>query len=136
MKNKLMGAAVFAGVLNAGVALAAAGSFMNDYAAEARKAEAGFAPSAERGKAFYHAEKPTPDGKLACSSCHTADPRGAGKTRAGKAIEPLAPAVNPQRFTDLKKTEKWFRRNCNDVLQRECTPAEKADFIAYLSSLK
>lgn len=136
MKNKIRAAVVFAGVLNGGVALAAAGSFMNDYAAQARQTDATFSPSVERGKAFYHTEKQTPDGKLACAGCHTADPRGTGKTSAGKAIEPLAPGVNPQRFSDLKKTEKWFRRNCNDVFARECTPAEKADFIAYVSSIK
>jgi hypothetical protein len=28
--------------------------------------------------------------------------------------------------------EKWFKRNCNDVLARACTPAEKADVLAYL----
>jgi hypothetical protein len=28
--------------------------------------------------------------------------------------------------------EKWFRRNCNDVLGRTCTPSEKADVMAYL----
>ena len=48
----------------------------------------------------------------------------------------MAPAAHPQRFTDAAKTEKWFRRNCNDVVGRECTPAEKADFISWLLSLK
>jgi hypothetical protein len=28
--------------------------------------------------------------------------------------------------------EKWFTRNCRDVLGRECTPAEKADIMAWL----
>jgi hypothetical protein len=32
--------------------------------------------------------------------------------------------------------EKWFKRNCGDVLGRVCTPAEKGDVIAYLNSLK
>ena len=48
----------------------------------------------------------------------------------------MAPAVNPERFTDAAKTEKWFRRNCNDVAGRECTPAEKADVLAWLLTLK
>ena len=48
----------------------------------------------------------------------------------------LAPAFNPERFTDPAKSEKWFRRNCNDVLARECTAAEKADVLAWLISLK
>ena len=28
--------------------------------------------------------------------------------------------------------DKWFRRNCNDVLSRECTAVEKADVLAWL----
>lgn len=54
----------------------------------------------------------------------------------GKTIAPLAPAANPERFTDTAKVEKWFRRNCKDVLSRECTATEKADVLAYLTSLK
>lgn len=71
-------------------------------------------------------------GEKQCTSCHTQDPRAAGKTRAGKRIEPMAPAVNPARFTDAAKVEKWFGRNCKDVLGRECTPVEKAGVLAWL----
>jgi hypothetical protein len=53
-----------------------------------------------------------------------------------KAIEPLAPAANAKRFTDSAKAEKWFRRNCKDVLARECTAAEKADVLAWLISVR
>ena len=64
------------------------------------------------------------------------DPRLAGRHAVtGKAIKPMAPAVNPARFTDPKKVEKWFRRNCRDVLERECTSGEQADVVAYLRSL-
>ena len=63
-------------------------------------------------------------------------PTGQGKhASTGKAIAPMAPAANPKAFTDAAKVDKWFRRNCNDVLERECTPAEKADVLAYLISL-
>jgi Domain of unknown function (DUF1924) len=48
----------------------------------------------------------------------------------------MAPHFNPTRFTDTAKTEKWFRRNCNDVVGRECSPGEKADFLTWLVSLK
>ena len=48
----------------------------------------------------------------------------------------MAPAANPERFTDAAKSAKWFRRNCNDVLGRECTSAEKADVLAWLVTLK
>lgn len=72
-----------------------------------------------------------------CSSCHGDVPTQPGKhASTGKAIAPLAPAVNPERFVDAAKTEKWFRRNCNDVVGRECSPAEKADVISWLRTLK
>jgi Domain of unknown function (DUF1924) len=72
-----------------------------------------------------------------CSSCHTAVPTVDGKhASTGKVIGPMAPAFNAERFTDSAKTEKWFRRNCNDVIGRECTPAEKADVLSWLLTLK
>lgn len=54
----------------------------------------------------------------------------------GKVIAALAPAFNAERFTDVAKTEKWFRRNCNDVLGLECAPMEKADVLAWLLTFK
>ena len=45
----------------------------------------------------------------------------------------MAVSANPARFTDPDKVEKWFRRNCNSVLGRECSAAEKADVIAWLA---
>jgi hypothetical protein len=72
-----------------------------------------------------------------CSSCHGTVPTQAGKhASTGKPIAPLAPAFNPARFVDAAKTEKWFRRNCNDVVGRECSAAEKADVIAWLRTFK
>lgn len=70
-----------------------------------------------------------------CSACHTSDITKAGKhATTGKAIEPMAVSVNPKRLSDPAKVEKWFTRNCKWTLGRECTPAEKADFIAYFQS--
>ena len=37
--------------------------------------------------------------------------------------------------TDSARVDKWFRRNCKDVLARECSAAEKADVLAYLIGL-
>lgn len=72
-----------------------------------------------------------------CASCHGATPTQTGKhASTGKPISALAPAFNPERFTDAAKTEKWFRRNCNDVVGRECSAAEKADVLAWLMTLK
>ncbi|HET6787981.1 MAG TPA: DUF1924 domain-containing protein, partial [Aquabacterium sp.] len=53
-----------------------------------------------------------------------------------KVIGALAPAANTERFTNPSKVEKWFRRNCKDVLSRECSAAEKADVLAWLITLK
>lgn len=95
---------------------------------------AGAAPQPARGQQFF-----TTRGSRdwSCSSCHGAVPTGPGKhAGTGKTIEPLAPAFNPARFADPAKTEKWFRRNCQDVLSRECSPGEKADVLAWLMSLK
>lgn len=72
-----------------------------------------------------------------CASCHGTPPTAQGKhASTGKPIEPLAPAFNPQAFTDSARSDKWFRRNCKDVLSRECSAAEKADVLAYLLSLR
>ncbi|WP_370868783.1 DUF1924 domain-containing protein [Polaromonas sp.] len=72
-----------------------------------------------------------------CASCHGAVPKQAEKhASTGKSIAPLAPAFNPERFTDAAKTEKWFRRNCSDVVGRECSAAEKADVLSWLMTLK
>ena len=72
-----------------------------------------------------------------CASCHGPVPTQTGKhASTGKPIGAMAPAFNPERFTDAAKTEKWFRRNCNDVLGRACTAAEKADVLAWLMTLK
>jgi hypothetical protein len=64
-------------------------------------------------------------------------PTQAGKHAAtGKPIGPLAPAFTPERFTDPAKADKWFRRNCNDVVGRDCTAAEKADVLSWLLTLE
>ncbi len=92
----------------------------------------GFSPA--RGEKFF---KQTHGNELSCSSCHTGDPAAAGKhAKTGKAIKPMAPAANAERFTDPKKVAKWFKRNCNDVLDRVCTPQEKGDVLAYLLTVK
>ena len=72
-----------------------------------------------------------------CASCHGTVPTQMGKhASTGKQIKPLAPAFNPERFTDVAKTEKWFRRNCKDVMARECSAAEKADIVSWLLTIK
>ncbi len=90
--------------------------------------------SAARGESFFRAKH---GAEWSCASCHTDDPATPGKhPRTGKVIEPLAPSAYAGRFTNPKKVEKWFKRNCNDVLNRECTPQEKGDVLAYLLTIR
>jgi Domain of unknown function (DUF1924) len=97
-------------------------------------AQAGGPGQAERGRSFFTS---THGGDWSCSTCHGKPPTSPGKhASTGKPIDAMAPAVNPKVFTDSARVEKWFRRNCKDVVQRECSAAEKADVLAYLISLK
>jgi hypothetical protein len=68
------------------------------------------------------------------TSCHGENPSVPGKNaKTGKVIEPMAVSANPKRFTDRAEVEKWFKRNCQQVLGRECTPGEKGDFITFMA---
>ena len=97
-------------------------------------AQAASAVNAQRGQQFFAAKHGR---EWSCASCHTHNPlQGGQHAGTGKAISALAPAGNAQRFTEAAKVEKWFRRNCNDVVGRECSAAEKADVLAWLMSLK
>ena len=90
--------------------------------------------SATRGENFF---KTKHNHNLSCSTCHTDNPAAQGKhSETDKIIKPLAPAANEERFTDMKKVAKWFKRNCNDVLDRECTAQEKGDVITYLLTVR
>ena len=112
-------------------------TLLQGYSRDARKEDSGFKEfSVERGRTLYEGRGRAQGNLLSCASCHGMDPRSQGKTRAGKVIEAMAPAINPSRFTDAKKVEKWFLRNCDDVLKRNCTSIEKGDFITYLLSQK
>ncbi|MCA0244448.1 MAG: DUF1924 domain-containing protein [Proteobacteria bacterium] len=96
--------------------------------------QAGAAGDAARGQRFFDG---THGGEWSCSSCHGKPPTGPGRhADTGKAIQPLAPAFNPKAFTSTARVDKWLRRNCNDVLKRECSAAEKADVMAYLNGFK
>jgi cytochrome c peroxidase len=105
------------------------------YEIAARQEAPGFdAFSPQRGEQLFHS---THGREWSCASCHTQNPRGAGThAKTGQRIAPLAPVANGERFTSLDKTEKWFRRNCNDVVGRPCTAREKGDVLAYLMLLK
>lgn len=104
--------------------------FLARYETEARQSSPGFSASAERGEKFFTSPH---GGEWSCSTCHTKNPAARGKhANTGKAIEPMAPAANPERLASTRSVEKWFGRNCKDVLGRACTPGEKADVVAWL----
>ena len=96
--------------------------------------EAGSAASAERGARFFNSKQ---GGEWSCASCHTDKPTQAGRhAKTDKPIAALVPAANAERFTDAAKVDKWFRRNCNDTVNRLCSAQEKADVMAWLLTLK
>lgn len=94
-------------------------------------AQYGVPGDAARGKAAWSKEWPAADGTRSCTTCHGADLSAPGEhATTGEPIDPMTAA---DRFTDPLKIEKWFGRNCRWTLGRDCTPAEKADFLTYLT---
>lgn len=107
------------------------------YVTAAAASQAGFTPSAQRGDSFFRQRFARNDKMPACTSCHTDSPLNPGKHAVtGKDIKPLAPPANADRLSDPAKVEKWFDRNCREVVGRLCTPAEKADFVVFLSEAR
>ena len=131
--------AVVAGVLACGAVQAAPQDLLQHYALQAKQESPQFqAFSAARGEQFFHAKRSHSSGKtLSCAACHTDNPKLSGHNEiTGKEIRPMAPIANAERLTDAAKVEKWFKRNCQDVMERACTAQEKGDFVAYLISIK
>lgn len=102
------------------------------FAAYQRAAKA--APDVQRGKTFWNAQHKDDQGQaVSCATCHGEDLTKPGKHyKSGKVIEPMSRRSNPERLTDAEKVEKWFKRNCKQVLDRECTPLEKIDLLTFL----
>ena len=92
--------------------------------------------SAQRGEELWNREFTVSIQPRSCATCHTSDPRLTGKhVRTRKLIKPMAPSVNPERFTNQRKSEKWFKRNCKWTLGRVCTAQEKGDVLEFLKTL-
>lgn len=103
------------------------------YSTAARQSQPDFAPDSTRGKSFALRKWGASQALPSCATCHTDRPSSGGRHAiTGKAIAALSPTASPQRFSNPAKVEKWFKRNCNEVLGRACTPAEKADFIKFV----
>jgi len=75
-----------------------------------------------------------PISERSCSTCHTDNLKNKGKhARTGKELKPLAPSVNKQSLSDVKKITKWLKRNCKWTLGRECTAQEKSDILTFIN---
>jgi hypothetical protein len=134
---------------------------LESYAAQARSDDPSFAGfSAERGAAFYrepHVIKGA--GVWSCASCHLKDPRYSvrahrtdipcrachvindwehpdPKHAKKRVIDAFAPSANSIRLSDAHKVENFLKLNCLLLIQRECTPKEKGDVIAYLLTVE
>ena len=129
--------ALLTGLLAPGLQAATPAEMLETYRVEAARQVAGFQPDAARGGEFYARRFAVSAKMPSCASCHGDTPTQTGAHAVtGKAIKPLAPSANPERFTDRAKVEKWFGRNCKEVVGRDCTAVEKADFIAFLQEAR
>ena len=106
-----------------------------NYAVEAKRENPAFVTfDARRGDVFFHEKH---GGEWSCSSCHTDNPSDMGRHVVTlKTIHPMRAGADSDRLQDPHKVEKWFKRNCKDVLSRECTALEKGDVLTYLLSVQ
>jgi hypothetical protein len=134
MTAKKIGVAMLL-IVGAGIAYAETpSSLIAGYTAEAARTTPGFTSSAERGQQFFMRKWGVSKTMPSCATCHSDQPAAEGKhVVTDKRIAPISPSVNPKRFTSTAKVEKWFGRNCQEVVGRECSAAEKADFIQFVS---
>jgi hypothetical protein len=94
------------------------------------RADAALPLSTEAGESFWRKQH----GQRSCTTCHTKSLYALGNhQKTKKIIQPMAPSINPERFTDPKKVKKWFLRNCKWTIGRECTAQEKGDVLQWLS---
>ena len=106
---------------------AAVNNLLQDYAIQGANTA-----DAEQGKQLWQ-KTFNKNGERSCASCHTKDLTLSGKhIKTNKEIKPMSPSVNPERLTDGKKINKWFKRNCKWNLGSECTAQEKTNFLVYI----
>lgn len=109
----------------------------SDYGIFAKKLNPDVVLSAEAGRTFYTKKVLVAGKDLSCSTCHTDDPTKDGKhSVTGNAIKPMAPSVNPKRFSDINKSERKFSDHCKDLYGKNCSPQDKANFVTYLLTFK
>lgn len=100
---------------------------LQDYAAQGAAA----ADMKQGGKLWQQVFRE--NGARSCASCHTKDLTKNGKhVKTRKLIKPMSPSINPERLSNARKVNKWFKRNCKWTMGRECTAQEKSDFLVYI----
>jgi len=108
-----------------------------DFGLYAAKLNPKFTLSAENGRAFYIKKVMIKGKDYSCSSCHTDNPANKGKhIKTGKEIQPMAPSVNPKRFSDIQKSAQKFAEHCKDLYGKDCSAEEKGNFITYLLTIE
>jgi len=111
--------------------------FADQYAAHVKAIDPSYKLTAEAGRAFYVKKYSRKGKEESCASCHTDNPAKAGKhTETDKPIQPLSPAADAKRFSNLQRVEKNFKVHCQDIIGRDCTPQEKGDYIIYLLTVQ
>lgn len=108
------------------------------YGEQAKKLNPKSTLSAAAGRAFFTKKVVDKFGKdVSCSACHTDNPASEGKHKeTGKPIKPLAPSANPDRFSDVNKTERNFSKHCKDLYKKDCAAQDKGDYVTYLLTVK
>jgi cytochrome c peroxidase len=110
--------------------------FMRELETQAKTRDSsfeGFDP--ERGRKIFFDEFPDEKlGKVSCATCHNSDLKESGKTPVGKTIDPLAPSVNKNSLTSVKKIKKWLLRNFKQVYGREGDAKEKGDVLMFINT--
>ena len=136
MRKLIIGLGAALGLLASAVQAETPEQTLHAYVAQAVRGQPDFQPSAQRGEAFYRQRFAQSDKMPACASCHDKPALPGRHAVTGKEIPPLAVHANGERFTRPAKVEKWFGRNCQEVVGRACTPAEKADFISFAMGVR
>lgn len=93
-------------------------------------------PSAVKGQQLWNKKftGKAPFTERSCQSCHTSNLKQDGQhIRTKKTIKPLAPSINKESMTDVKKIKKWLFRNCKWTIGRECSAEEKIHLLTFLS---
>jgi cytochrome c peroxidase len=104
------------------------------WAQAAKNYDPAFKPSAVRGQALFNKQFSHNQNMPSCTSCHTSNLADQGRhVITNKSLAPMVARGQNARFTEASKTDKWLKRNCSDVIGRDCYADEKADLLLFFS---